>query len=54
MPKNKLYLDIKLTANRFYWIANYSISSTDSKLDGPDKDSINHSETKRVENNRQL
>ena len=37
MLKNKLYLDIKLTANRFHWIANYSISSTDSKLEPPYK-----------------
>ena len=46
MLENKLYLDIKSTANRFHWIANYSISSTESKLEAPYKDSINHSETK--------
>ena len=51
MLKNKLY---KLTPKRFHWIANYNISSTDSKLEAPYKDSNNHSETKRVENNRQL
>ena len=46
MLENKLYLDIKSTANRFHWIANYSISCTESKLEAPYKDSINHSETK--------
>ena len=54
MLKNKLYHDIKLTPKRFHWIANYRISSTDSKLEPPYKDSIILSETKMVENNRRL
>ena len=55
MLKNKLYHDIKLTAKKgSHWIANYRISSTDSKLEAPYKDSVNHSETKRVENNKRL